>query len=632
MHFRPLAIGDIQINSGMFADYQMLIREKVLPYQWQILNDQIPNAAKSHCIKNFQIAAGLAEGEHYGMVFQDSDLYKWLEAAAYGIAVFGDEQLMRLADEACELIKQAQQPDGYLNTYYTLKEPNGRWSNLQQGHELYCAGHLFEAAAAYFQATGKHDILDVCIRFADHINRVFGSEPGRMHGYPGHQEIEIGLVKLYKVTGNTKYLKLAKYFIDQRGKEPHYFKMEREKDSYQEIFSDPAVKAAAYSQSHLPPVQQREAVGHAVRALYMYSAMCDLAELFHDTELENACYALYKNITEKQMYITGAVGASASGESFTGSYDLPNDTVYGESCAAVALMMFSRRMAQLFGDGSYYDTIERALFNQILAGISLTGTEFFYVNPLTVVPHRCQANPGLSHVKVTRQKWFDVACCPTNIARTLMNIGEYAFSYSNDILFINIPIAATIKNNFFNCTLQTGYPYSNKAILTARGGAHTIALRSPSSAPLKMLRLNGTEMEIHLDKGYAFIPHEGGLSTIEAEYELEPRYFACHPDLSENAGKVAVMRGPLVYCAEQADNGNRLSSLYLPKEALFSECETFAGKRTIALKTKGYGLMYSNEELYSRQMPVLIERDILLIPYYLWANRERGEMRIFLNR
>lgn len=632
MSLQPLAIRDIHIQSGIFADYQMLIREKVLPYQWQALNDQVADAAKSHCIKNFQIAAGLIEGDHYGMVFQDSDLYKWLEAAAYCIAAFGDEQLIQLADEACELIGQAQQPDGYINTYYTLKEPMGRWSNLQQGHELYCAGHLFEAAAAYYQATGKHSILDVCCRFADYIDQVFGAEPDKLHGYPGHQEVEVGLIKLYKVTGNKKYLNLAKYFIEERGKKPHYFKLEREQDRYRDIFSDPIIKEASYSQSHIPPKQQQKATGHAVRALYMYSAMSELAALCQDDELKTACHTLYDNVTKRQMYITGAVGATATGESFTGDYDLPNDTIYGETCASVALMMFSRRMAELHNDGSYYDTVERALFNRVLGGISLTGTEFFYVSPLTVVPHSCHVNPDLSHVKTVRQKWFDVACCPTNIARTLMNIGEYAFSNSKDILFISIPIAATIKNDLFDCTLQTDYPYSSKVTITAQGSAYTIALRSPSSAPLQTLRINGSEIKIELDRGYAYIRHEGDISLIEAEYELEPRYIACHPDLSENAGKVAVTRGPLIYCAEQADNGNRLSSLYLPQEAAFTECETFANKGTIGLKTKGYGLVYSGDDLYTNHMPVMQERDILLIPYYLWANRGEGEMRVFLNR
>ncbi len=629
-----LPLSGIQMTEGLLRRMQRLVKDQVLPYQWNALHDRVAGAAKSHCIENFRIAAGLSVGEHYGMVFQDSDLYKWLEAAAYCIAVFGADaaELEAQADEACALIGQAQGSDGYINTYYTIKEPENRFTTLQQGHELYCAGHFFEAAVAYHQATGKRAILDTACRFADYLARVFGTGAGQLPGYPGHQVVEIGLVKLYQATGNEAYLRLADYFIDQRGKQPPYFEAERKEPKYKDIFGQPVIEEPAYSQSHAQPVRQTEAVGHAVRALYMYSAMADLAALTGNDALKQACETLHNSVAQRRMYITGAVGSTVHGESFTGDYDLPNDTIYGESCASVALMMFSARMGALTGEGRYFDTVERAFFNQVLGGISQTGKEFFYVGPLAVNPAACRCNPGLAHVKPVRQRWFDVACCPTNIARTIMSIGHYAFGAVGDTLYIHIPLACQIRAESFSVALHTRYPFGDTLRIEVREAAQHLALRQSALAPIRSLRVNGAQRPLAEQKGYLHLPGLQPGDVVEAVYDLMPRYVVSHPKVVANVGKAAVMRGPLVYCAEQADNGADIACLTLPPRADFAEVPTFLGEDTVALTARGARAVFADQQsLYQACLPEKQAAELTLIPYFLWANRGEGEMQVYLN-
>ncbi len=629
-----LPLTQIRLTDGLPQRMQRLVKQQVLPYQWEILHDRVEGVVQSHCIENFRIAAGLSEGEHFGMVFQDSDLYKWLEATAYCVAVFGKEavDLEAHADEACALIAAAQGADGYINTYYTIKEPEGRWTNLQEGHELYCAGHFFEAAVAYYQATGKRAVLDTACRFADYLAQVFGDKPGQLPAYPGHQEVEVGLIKLYQVTDNKAYLDLSNYFIAQRGRQPLYFAQERQKPAYRDIFHLPVIETPTYAQTHAEPVKQTEAVGHAVRALYMYSAMADLARLRDDAALHQACETLYHSVTQRRMYITGAVGSTEHGESFTTDFDLPNDTIYGETCASVALMMLASRMTALTGDGLYYDPVERVFFNQVLAGIAQTGQEFFYVGPLAVNPPACHCNPGLAHVKPVRQRWFDVACCPTNIARTIMSIGRYAFTEADDTLYIHIPLAAQIRTERFAVQLATQYPFGNTLRIEVQSEIPNLALRQSGLCPVKTLRVNGIDRPLIPQNGYFVIPDLHCGDVIEAEYDFAPRYVVSHPKVVANVGKTAVMRGPLVYCAEQADNGEEIACLLLPTQPSFAEGETFAGNGTIALHVTGERRVFADTEtLYQTQLPTRIAADITLIPYCLWANRGEGEMQVYLS-
>lgn len=630
-YFEALPLKCVKLTDGILQRMQKLVKEKVLSYQWEALHDRVKGAAKSHCIENFRIAAKLSEGEYYGNVFQDSDLYKWLEATAYCIEVFGDGELETLADEVCDLIGKAQQSDGYINTYYTIKEPSGRFTNLQEGHELYCAGHFFEAAVAYFRATGKYQILDTACRFADYLARVFGTGEGQIPGYPGHQEVEVGLVKLFQVTGNRSYLNLADYFIAQRGKEPYYFALERERPGFKEIFHLPVISERTYAQTHAEPVHQTEAVGHAVRALYMFSAMADLARLNENRPLQDACEKLYQNVTQRRMYITGGVGSTSYGESFTTDFDLPNDTIYGESCASVALMMFAARMTSLTGDGAYYDTVERAFFNQVLAGISQKGTEFFYVGPLAVNPSACCWNPGLQHVKPVRQKWFDCACCPTNIARTIMSIGSYAFGAGDDTLYIHIPLASNINTGRFELELHTQYPFGDTLRIKVLDHEQNVAVRQSGHAPVKAVRVNGEARPVAAENGYFHLYALKPGDVVTVTYDLHPRYVVSHPKVTGNVGKAAVMRGPVVYCAEQADNGGEITSLRLPHGAAFAEMESFAGG-AVALKVRGTKAVFADADaLYQNLLPRWEETDITLIPYHLWANRGEGEMQVYLN-
>jgi DUF1680 family protein len=422
---QSLPLSAIHIDDTYWNRYTSLVPGKVIPYQWEILNDRVPDAPPSHCLKNFRIAAGDEKGERKGMVFQDSDAAKWLEAAAYSLASRPDPELEKNADELIALIGRAQEKDGYLNTYFTLNYPREKWKNLTEGHELYCAGHFIEAAAAYYETTGKKAFLEIVCRLADLICKTFGPEEDKMHGYPGHPEIELALVRLYRVTGSSRYLDTARYFADARGCPPNYFLEEIKGPGFRSIFSGFSDYDPKYSQSHLPVREQETAEGHAVRALYLYCAMADIAEEYNDSDLLERCKILWNNIVQKRMYITGSVGSSGFWERFTVDYDLPNDSNYSETCASIALALFGLRMAKAATDASYFDTVERALYNTVRSSISLEGDRYFYVNPLEVWPQTCIEHSSRSHVKTVRQKWFDCACCPTNTARTLTSLGQY---------------------------------------------------------------------------------------------------------------------------------------------------------------------------------------------------------------
>jgi hypothetical protein len=544
------------------------------------------------------------------MVFQDSDLYKWLEAVAFSLETCPDPELEKLACGAIELIGAAQQADGYINTYYTLKEPEGRWTNLQHGHELYCAGHLIEAAVAYFNATGKRNLLDIAIRFADCIDGYFRNG----EGYPGHQEIELALLKLYAVTGEERYLTLARIFIDRRGSdEPHYFIKERQGEQFRDIFPQLSPVDTRYFQAHVKPAEQRQAAGHSVRAVYMYSAMADLALELGDEEMRKACEGLYDNITQKQMYITGAIGSTSIGEAFTTDYDLPNDLVYGETCASIGLMMFCRRMNALTGGAEYIDILERALYNTVLAGMSLSGTEFFYVNPLEADPARISQSPDLTHVKIPRQKWFDCSCCPTNISRTVMGLGEYIYAATDDGLVINLYCSGSAEHNGRRVEVTADYPYGGEVAVKVSGGRFKLYMRIPG-------------------KGYDVLERDWQGDVVKLTLDMQPKIVYTSPKVGNNNGKAAVMRGPLVYCAEQADNGENLGALTLKGgDIIQTDAPDPLPPQTAALTAAGCRLTARTDDLYSLSPPDLKDTPIKLIPYFLWANRGVGEMRVFFN-
>ena len=635
----------IQIKDAFWDKYIRLVKDVILPYQWNTLNDNVKDAAPSHCIKNFKIAAGEAEGDFEGAVFQDTDVAKWLEAVAFTLDSSGrDEKLEKLADETIDLIGKAQCEDGYLNTYFTIKEPDRRWTNPKEGHELYTAGHMIEAAAAYYNATGKRKFLDIVSRFADLICETFGPEEGKCHGYPGHPEVELALVKLYRATGQKRYLDLAKYFIDTRGVGENYFFQEEKKEKYQQIFPEFAGYVPEYSQSHLPVREQKTAEGHAVRAVYLYSAMADLAYEYQDETLLDACKTLWNNMTEKRMYITGGIGSSGLLERFTTDYDLPNDRNYSESCASIGLAMFGNRMAQITKDAKYADIVEKALYNTVLAGIAMDGKSFFYVNPLEVWPDNCIERTSMEHVKPVRQKWFGVACCPPNIARTLASLGQYIYGAEENSLYINLYISSQTKrligetetevimeSSFLKDGTVTVHLESEKA---SKG---TLALRIPGYTKEFTVWRGAQKIKTPLiKKGYLMITDLAASEEIKISCDMKARFVYANPKVRADEGKACIMRGPLVYCLEETDNGENLSSLYVDtKKALTENWEEQLLGGVMSVEAKGKRILedhWTAEELYKEQPPELKDVTLKAVPYCYWGNRKTGEMAVWIRQ
>lgn len=634
---------DVVIQDEFWGRYTRLVRDKVLPYQWEALNDRVPGAEKSHAVENFRIAAGLSRGEFHGYVFQDSDLAKWLEAVAYRLTTDPDPCLEAVADEVIGIIAQAQQPDGYLNTYYTVAQPGQRWTDERRRHELYCAGHMMEAAVAYFEATGKRALLDVVRRFAEHIETVFGREPGKKHGYPGHQVIELALVKLFHITGEKRYLELAKYFIDERGRQPHFFdseEHERGEEGHKGYFEG---YVYAYTQSHKPVREQDKAVGHAVRAMYLYSGMADVAMETGDSSLADACRTLWHNVTQRQMYVTGGIGAQDYGEDFTFDYDLPNDTLYAETCASIGLVFFAHRMLQMEPKGEYADVMERALYNGVLSGISLDGARFFYVNPLEVWPQACAHRHDHRHVAPERQPWFGCACCPPNLARLIAAIGRYIYSQSETgvwvHLFVGSSLSTTLQGKPLRILQTTTYPREEGSTFTLalEGTADfTLALRIPGWCQQPSLAVNGSPMELEpiLKEGYAYVHRLWSSGDrIELGLPMPVERLSAHPEVRADAGRVALQRGPVVYCLEETDHGRNLSGLALPRRSVLVanyESNLLGGTTVI----EGEGLRTQDEDwgdhLYSSRES--LERTVPLraVPYALWGNRGPGELLVWV--
>ncbi|WP_139904795.1 glycoside hydrolase family 127 protein [Clostridium thermarum] len=640
-----VSLKNVNIDDRFWSGYQKLVREVVIPYQWEALNDNIPDAAPSHAIKNFRIAAKEEDGEFGGMVFQDSDVAKWLEAVGYSLAINPDPDLEALADKTIDLIEKAQLPDGYLNTFFTIKAPEKRWTNLQECHELYCAGHMMEAAVAYYCGTGKKKLLNIMCRFANHIDSVFGTEPGKLRGYDGHQEIELALIKLYKATGEEKYLKLAKYFIDERGQEPHFFQQEWEKRGRISHWSGRVSDKPneSYHQSHKPVREQTEAIGHAVREVYMLTGMADVAAETGDTDLLEACRRLWDDIVNRQMYITGGVGSTSHGEAFSFDYDLPNDTIYAETCASIGLIFFAQRMLQLEAKATYADVMERALYNTLLGSMSKDGRHFFYVNPLEVWPEASEKNPSRAHVKPVRQKWFGCACCPPNVARLLTSLGEYIYTYNNDTIYTHLYIGgdATIQmgKEEINLTMETDYPWKGNIkikLSMENEKAFNLALRIPGWCNNAEVIINGDVLDLtsKISNGYAVISNtwKDG-DSIEFNLEITPEFIQANPKVRADAGKVAIQRGPLVYCLEETDNGGNLNALSIDTYAGLKEeyDENLLGGAVI-IKAKGSRLDETgwNNDLYRPFKEGSKQVELKAIPYFLWGNRKPGEMIVWI--
>ncbi len=623
---------DFVPSEGFVKDLQRLIKEVVLPYQYDVLNDTASdNGEKSHVIRNFLNAGAVLAGRDpgdgfYGMVFQDSDAGKWLEAAAYALTLFPDEELESKADKLIDIIAAAQDTDGYLNTHFTIKDQDKRWTNLYEGHELYCSGHLIEAACAYYECTGKRKLLDVMTKNVECMYRHF------LHGgdfafsaYPGHPEVELALLKMYDLTGNRHCFDLAFHFVEERGVDPQYFEKEVQRRSWSVWGSDG--KNPSYNQAHAPVREQKDAVGHAVRAVYLYTAMAHLTQATGDDTLLDACKNLWNSITKRQMYITGGIGSTVLGEAFSADYDLPSDTAYCETCASIGLMFFASRMLEIEPKGEYGDVLEKAFYNTVLGGMQADGKRFFYVNPLEVIPGIAGVSPTHKHDLPQRPTWYACACCPPNVARTVSSLGKYAWGSNKTTAFCHLYAAGTVNfSNGMTITCRTEYPYGFTVQFTVEKSwpEKLLAVRIPGwSRTWSITRIREGEeltLEPDLKNGYVYLSvHEGDVFTLHLDDE--PYFVYPSARIPDVCGQVAVCRGPLVYCAEGIDNQDDVLSLSL-----------FTGRKP---EVQGHNLVVSGyreqvtESLYVLDEPEGSETAVTMIPYYTWANRGITQMKVW---
>ena len=560
---------------------------------------------------NFRRAAGKVKGDYYGFFFNDTDVYKWQEAVSFSFASYGrDENLEKILDQTIEEVAEAQDEDGYLDTYFTFERKKDRWTNLKDMHELYCAGHLIQAGIAHHRTTGKDTLLNIAKRFADHIDNVFG--PGKKEGTCGHPEIEMALVELYRETGDKKYLNLAKFFIDERGKG--------------------LIGGETYHIDHKPFRELTEIVGHAVRALYLNCGATDLYLETGEKELMEALERLWKNFVERKMYITGGAGARHEGEAFGEEYELPNDTAYAETCAAIGSFMWNFRMLLAKGEGRFADIMEQTLYNGLLSGISLNGKEYFYVNPLE------------DNGEHRRKPWFACACCPPNIARLIASIPGYMYTTSEEGIWVHLYGENEAKipwgDKEIKLIEKTNYPWEGNIELEVKTeGEYKIFLRIPSWAKGYTIKINGNKINTkEVKNGYIEMENqwkEGDKINLELPMEIE--IIESHPKVEDNVGKVAIKRGPIVYCMEQVDNpwGDprymEIADYNLKAEPseILEGIVIIKGKGKIVDSRIWESNLYLPKEEVERNKK---EVKFITIPYYAWANREKGPMTVWIRK
>ncbi len=580
-------------------------------------------------INNFAIAGGLITGEQCGNYpFDDSDVYKTIEAASYALASSHDQRLKIFLDSLIAKIGAAQEDDGYL---YTARTNNAkrmiksmgetRWSNLRSSHELYNAGHLYEAAVAHFQATGERALLDIALRNAELIAATFGPDKKRLP--PGHQEIELGLVKLYRVTGEKKYLDLAKFFLEERG----------QAHDGRELWGE-------YAQDHQPIFAQDEAVGHAVRAPYMYAAMTDIAALTRDSRYEPALDRLWENVAGKKLFVTGGLGSVSFGEGFGPNYELPNMTAYNETCSSIANMLWHYRLFLRRGDGKYIDVFERTLYNAFLSGISLEGNRFFYDNPLA------------SRGQHQRRAWFYCSCCPGNVARFIASFPQYLYAQTDDAIYVNLFAAGNAKMALANqnvlMTQTTRYPWDGQIEITVEPeepATFTILVRIPGWArdepvPTDLYRfqqdgddvialaVNGQAQSLDLEKGYVHIRRRWQKGDeIALNLPMPVSRVRANDNVKEDAGRIALQRGPMVYCAEGPENDGHVLDLVLRDDAAlqsYFRSDLLNGVQVITGEARGTRFSPATQSIEQE------ERSFIAIPYYAWAHRGPSEMAVWL--
>ena len=563
-------------------------------------------------------------------IFWDSDVGKWIEAASYALRHRRDATIEAQIDEITDWLAAAQLPDGYLNCWYIGRELDKRWTNLRDNHELYCAGHMLEGAIAYYQATSKRRLLDVMLRYVDHIADIFGPGEDQKHGYCGHQEIELALIKLYAVTRDRKHLDLAAYFINERGKLPNYFDIEaiaRGDDP-----KDYWAKTYEYNQSHKPVRAQEKVVGHAVRAMYMYAAMADLAAEFDDPALKRALEILWHDVTSRQMYVTAGLGPSKHNEGFTTHYDLPNETAYAETCASVALIFWAQRMLNIDLEGRYADILELALYNGALSGLSRDGEHYFYENPLE------------SDGRHRRWKWHTCPCCTMNVSRLVASVAGYFYSTGRDTLAVHLyggsAATLTIGGRKVRVKESSNYPWSGAirvAIDPDAPAEFTVKLRVPGWAKNATARINGAGIDVggNLRNGYLEIRRTWNAGdAIDLDLPMPVERIYAHPSVRQDVGRVALRRGPLVYCVEQIDNPKApVERIRLPRAAEIEakdRSDLFGGIVSLLAKGQTARIDDWRDGLYRTEPPEEDPATWTAIPYYLWSNREPGRMLVWI--
>ncbi|MFW5982331.1 MAG: glycoside hydrolase family 127 protein [Candidatus Brocadiia bacterium] len=636
----PASIKQVTINKGFWSSRLRWNREHTLPHAYRQLEEVGSLDAFEGFSRNIKPETNLP--------YRDSDVAKWIEAASYSLMNATDPQLEETLESVVRLVVNAQCPDGYLNTRFGHRDPGKRWSNLRDGHELYCAGHLMEAAVAHHEATGSRTLLDAMCRYADYIGSVFGDNEGQKRGYPGHEEIELALIKLARATGRKRYLDLARFFIDERGRKPHYFDLEAQERGEEPDSKHPHRQAGekySYYQAHRPVREQKTAEGHAVRATYLYAGMADVAVETGDGELMKSCRRLWRNIVGKRMYVTGGIGSDPLGERFSFDYDLPNYSAYAETCAAIGLVFFAHRMLQMEPRRSYADVIERALYNNILACSSLDGRRFFYANRLACDPAETNYR---EHQKgwhsAGRQPWYGTACCPTNLCRFLPGLGQYIYSGEKRKLWVHQYVNSTYETSMLgeivNLTQESHYPLEGQIgieVQTDISEAFTICLRVPGWCDRAEIKVGGGAFEPACadEDGYVKITRSWkGTTELELKLDLSVKRVRANPAVRYNAGRVALQRGPIVFCLEEVDNGRNLSEVLLPRESditvSYGDSELGAGVPVLTAD----GLRRDPEQwegrLYSSAYPTFIKQQIRAVPYYLWNNRGVGEMTVWI--
>ena len=601
----PVPFTSVKVDGGFWGQRLQASREVTVPLAFS-------KCEETGRYRNFENAAHPSDTIHVGgFSFDDTDVYKTIEGASYLLQTYPDEKLKNYIDSVLVIVAGAQEPDGYLYTARTMnpKHPHEwagskRWEKVEElSHEFYNLGHMLEAAVAHYQATGQRNFLDIAIRYADCVIREVGPNPGQVVRVPGHQIAEMGLAKLYLATGNKKYLDQAKFFLDYRGKTEH---------------RDP------YNQTHLPVLEQKEAVGHAVRATYMYAGMADVAALTGDQGYIHAIDTIWDNIVSKKMYITGGIGSTNDGEAFGANYELPNTTAYNETCAAIGMVYVNHRLFLLHGDSKYYDVLERTLYNGLISGVSLEGDAFFYPNPLEVKKER----------KYQRQAWFGCACCPSNISRFIPSLPGYVYAVKDNDVYVNLFMGntSTLQVNGKPVTLkqETAYPYSGevKLVIEEANQPFTMKVRIPGWARNEAMpsdlyafadglqsqysvKINGEVIKTELQQGYCSISRDWKTGdVVELSLDLQPRLVKANNQVEADRGRVAVQCGPIVYCAESPDNEQSIGSI------------TLNGLTQLKVE-------WQPEKLHGINQ-IVTDNGVTLIPYYAWAHRGVSDMEVWI--